>query len=390
MPAANKTSRRTKILFSSVVLVAFCICLESGARIIEIWLPTERIDYGQGFDHASRIFSADKNRSQLFRTRPDKRRAFHDQTFLVPKPPGTLRIVTLGGSSVNNLQVEWKKLTQQLQKQFTPQFANVEIINVGGRSYGSHRLVKVMQEMLAYEPDLVLVYSGHNEFEEVEQLHLSELNRVALNRTLSRLSLFRLLRDRWTDRQVSRLDREHRERVLADANVNVARAWRYPFTASDVAKRMSAFRENLTRIIQLCQRSNVPVIIGSVPSNLVKPYLPRKSRERFNEVVQFYRSQQFEDGLRLARKIVRETIGRHQSSDLENEIIRQLSKQYAVPLADVEYNIIMQEPHGWPGATLFTDHCHFNQQGNEFCRQTFEKVVSETLKKVLEESDNVN
>ena len=132
------------------------------------------------------------------------------------------------------------------------------------------------------------------------------------------------------------------------------------------------------------------MIIGSVPSNLVKPYLPRKSRERFNEVVQFYRSQQFEDGLSLARKILRETIGRHQSSDLENEIIRQLSKQYAVPLADVEYNIIMQEPHGWPGATLFTDHCHFNQQGNEFCRQTFEKVVSETLKKVLEESDNVN
>ena len=390
MPAANKASRRKKMLFSSIVLVAFCICLESGARIIEIWLPTETIDYGQGFDHASRIFSADKNRSELFRTRPDKRRAFHDQTFLVPKPPGTLRIVTLGGSSINNLQVEWKKLKQQLQKPFASHFSSVEIINAGGRSYGSHRLVKVLQEMLAYEPDLVLVYSGHNEFEEVEQLHLSEQNRVELNRTLSRLSLFRLLRDRWTDRQVSRLAREHRERVLANANVNVARAWRYPFTAADVTKRMSAFRENLTRIIQLCQHRKVAVIIASVPSNLVKPYLPRKSRERFREVVQLYEAHEFEDGLRLARRILRETIGRHQSSDLENEIIRQLSKQYKVPLADVERDIIAQEPYGWTGATLFSDHCHFNQRGNEICRQTFEKMVSETLNKVLEESDNVN
>ena len=390
MPAAKKPSLRKKVFFSGVVVVAFCVCLESAARIIEIWLPTETIDYGQGFDDASRIFSADKNRSELFRTRPGKRRVFHDQTFLVPKPLGTLRIVTLGGSSINNLQLEWKKLKQQLQKRLAPHFSNVEIINAGGRSYGSHRLVKVMQEMLSYEPDLVLVYSGHNEFEEVEQLHLSELNRVELNRTLSRFSLFRLLRDRWTDRQVSRLAREHRDRVLADANVNVARAWRYPFTAADVTKRMSAFRENLTRIIQLCQRCNVPVIIGSVPSNLVKPYLPRESRERFNEVVQFYQAQQFEDGLSLARNILRETIGRHQSSDLENEIIRQLSKQYNVPLADVERNIIAQEPHGWPGATLFSDHCHFNQRGNEICRQTFEKVVMKTSKTFLEESDKAS
>ena len=39
-----------------------------------------------------------------------------------------------------------------------------DVINAGGISYASYRVAKVMQELAEYEPDLFIVYCGHNEF----------------------------------------------------------------------------------------------------------------------------------------------------------------------------------------------------------------------------------
>ena len=39
-----------------------------------------------------------------------------------------------------------------------------EVINAGGISYASYREAKLVEEIARYQPDLVLVYSGHNEF----------------------------------------------------------------------------------------------------------------------------------------------------------------------------------------------------------------------------------
>ena len=39
-----------------------------------------------------------------------------------------------------------------------------EVINAGLLSYGSYRVAMVMEELITYEPDLFIVYTGHNEF----------------------------------------------------------------------------------------------------------------------------------------------------------------------------------------------------------------------------------
>ena len=38
------------------------------------------------------------------------------------------------------------------------------MINVGGISYASYRLLNLVEELSQYEPDLLIVYTGHNEF----------------------------------------------------------------------------------------------------------------------------------------------------------------------------------------------------------------------------------
>ena len=39
-----------------------------------------------------------------------------------------------------------------------------EVVNAGGISYASYRVTRVMEEISNYQPDLFIVYSGHNEF----------------------------------------------------------------------------------------------------------------------------------------------------------------------------------------------------------------------------------
>ena len=38
------------------------------------------------------------------------------------------------------------------------------MINAGGISYASYRVAVVIKELARYEPDLFIIYTGHNEF----------------------------------------------------------------------------------------------------------------------------------------------------------------------------------------------------------------------------------
>lgn len=149
-------------------------------------------------------------------TDPVKRVSFVRQRFLRDKPAGVFRIVAFGGSSVNYLEPEFKELERDLSAEFD-QFDQIEIINCGGLAYGSHRLALVMREMLEYQPDLILLYSGHNEFEEIEQLSLSGLKHLSFE----------------------------------------------------------SYMHNLRLILTTARNQQVPVIMGTVSSNLLRPYLPR-------------------------------------------------------------------------------------------------------------------
>jgi len=39
-----------------------------------------------------------------------------------------------------------------------------DVINAGGISYASYRVARLMEELIEYEPDLFVIYCGHNEF----------------------------------------------------------------------------------------------------------------------------------------------------------------------------------------------------------------------------------
>lgn len=82
--------------------------------------------------------------------------------FQVPKPAGTLRIFVAGESVAALLGGgPDSELTAALAAQYPGRA--VEVINAGMGAYESRRISGVVEEILAYEPDLLVVLSGNNE-----------------------------------------------------------------------------------------------------------------------------------------------------------------------------------------------------------------------------------
>ncbi len=337
------------------------------------------MDIGLGFTEDSRLFVPDPNDSRYLVTHPSKTVAFQNQRFLKKKAIGTLRIFFLGGSSVNYVNYELPDLAERLKEQLKPKYKKVEIINCGGLSYGTHRLVLIAREIVNYESDLVMIYSAHNEFEEIEQLHLARVQTTTLQRIIYSSAVMRFIRDRIAEYQISRLEAEHNRRMLAQSLPDAGKGWNHVFTPEEIAERMEKYRQNLSEIISLCKEKGIKVVIATVPSNYIKPNLIGKSAEEYEQVLKLIKEEKYEEAYELGRKIIRETSPRHQSSDLENNIVRELAEKYSIPLADVLSAVEQAEPHHIPGETLFNDHCHLNPAGNKIMIHTFEEKIVQLL-----------
>ncbi len=87
--------------------------------------------------------------------------------FTLPKPPGTLRIVFLGESTVIGFpygaEIAFPRQVELLLEAQQPG-TDVEVLNAGITAVNSFQLIDLARECLACEPDLVVVHFGHNEY----------------------------------------------------------------------------------------------------------------------------------------------------------------------------------------------------------------------------------
>ena len=315
---------KRNIAFSLITISLALLLLEGIGRLVEIWMPPKPIDEALGFDPTSKVFVTDSYDRGFRITLPSKIGIFLKQRFLAIKPHRIYRIAALGESSVNFLQPEFIKMAENLHAIFPDKYDKVEIINFGALSYGTQRLLFVLLEIFEYQPDLIILYAGHNEFEEVEQLKLAKLGWLTVNRTIRKSAFVRVISDMAAQYQINQLKKEHDLRMLSKG-VDSPRAWQYQFTKKDVDERMKAFRTNLEIMIRLCESKGVPLIIGTIPSNLYRPLLSPEYLAKYSEVQNLISRREFSKAYKRGQEILMESVWRHQSSGLENAIIRELA-----------------------------------------------------------------
>ncbi len=220
----------------------------------------------------------------LFESTPDGRfqipasrlRLFAPAEFSVHKEANTRRIFCVGGSTTQGEPYrpptafpEWLRLNLEL---IAPDI-DWEVVNCGGLSYATYRMLPIVEEVLDYEPDLIIVECGHNEF--LEERELSGWKRVpgVAVRALSYLHSLRVVeyasskltgtRDREPDVPKTRL------RTEVDALLdNRGGLESYQRGRLDAAAVVASLRWNLREMVAACRQRRVPIVLLVPTANI--------------------------------------------------------------------------------------------------------------------------
>ncbi|MEA1996799.1 MAG: tetratricopeptide repeat protein [Gemmatimonadota bacterium] len=229
------------------------------------------------------------------RTSPGKVQWFNEEDFAAEKEPSVFRIFTLGGSTAYGRPYRSQTsfsawLAKILNSGGHPPSVRCKVINAGGISYASYRVALVLEEVLRYQPDLIVIYTGHNEFLE-SRTYRSVLEQpsavLKAHDYLSRLRLYSLL-SRSIGAVRSRLGSSSEKRTAAagpesvlgpevetllDKSAGLELYQRDPVFSAGVFEH---FRYNVARMIAMCRDAGVPVVFCR-PVDNIKDFSPFKS-----------------------------------------------------------------------------------------------------------------
>lgn len=172
MPARRSSRRRkwTFRLFAVLIgLLPFVV-----AELILRWLEPSEPPVAEAVDrdplvdlHQLRPLFVRSEDGQRFEIAPERYNFFRPASFRRHKPEGSFRIFVVGGSTVQGrpyaTETAFPAFLQMHLQQLRPD-RQFEVVNCGGVSYASYRVAAIVEEVLGYEPDLLIVYTGHNEF----------------------------------------------------------------------------------------------------------------------------------------------------------------------------------------------------------------------------------
>lgn len=124
------------------------------------------IDPYVGFTSVRPLFERSDDGGE-FRIASNRKPLFCDESFLAEKPENGFRVFCVGGSTVQGrpfaVETAFPKW-MQLGLAAADTTREYEVVNCGGVSYASYRLAPIVEELLDHQPDLIVIYTGHNEF----------------------------------------------------------------------------------------------------------------------------------------------------------------------------------------------------------------------------------
>jgi lysophospholipase L1-like esterase len=365
--------------------------------------------------------------NDTYETAANRQNFFRPDSFPRVKRAREFRIFCLGGSTVQGrpFRTETSFTTWlELSLRAADPSRDWRVVNCGGISYASYRLVPILQEILNYQPDLVILYTGHNEF--LEERSYSHIKQRPEFLSLAVDGAFRLrsvvvLRELLN--QLSGQDQNVRQdRVLLAEEVQALLDYQggleqYHWDESWRRSVVEHFEFNLRRMVQICQQQDVPIWVADPVANL-RDCPPFKSEHRTDLKEQ--ELQQFDSLRSQAKSLYKSDIARatdllEQAAEIDSqfaglwfdlakcydalemveragecyvqakeldvcplrildsmhEVIRSVAEDNAIPLIPVQADFSARADDGIPGSFLLVDHVHPSILGHQFIANLF-------------------
>ena len=310
MPTRDGTATRRRWGFrlGAVLLVPFLLTSAEMVLRLADWPPPILPTVPESWGDAVQVVTptnrqvpletyTDSNGVLRARTTEAMRRAglMHDVDYPVEREEGTFRVFCLGGSATLGVPVERepaRTFPGRLETLLHEAGLEAEVFNLGGASFGSDEVVKILNTVITHDPSAVVVYSGNNEFFNYA-LQIFKLNRnqAARIREAPPLHLLRLLSQYRTAPRIdpdgpqpADIAARQRELVMAvvqnDLREHGDAALPKPSAGLGFERRdtpyqvvMSRYARNLEALVERVAQSNSPpsVYLVKLPANLLEP-----------------------------------------------------------------------------------------------------------------------
>jgi tetratricopeptide (TPR) repeat protein len=277
----NPPSRKRVVLFKAIgILLPFLILilLEFTLRIFHYGYDTSLF---MEYPRDQRYLVLNPNASRKYFTDPAMAPTGNSEPFKKIKDENTCRIFVLGESTtIGYPYFHNGSFHRWLQYRLTRTFPgrSFEIINLSVTAVNSYTVQGFAKELVDYQPDAVLIYSGHNEY--YGTLGVASTSRLSGNRTLIRLMLA-LRRLRLTQlltngyRQLMGLFRAAgnysgetlMQLMVADSHI--------PYGSVVYQRGLDQFEANMGETLKLFSDRHIPVYISNLVSNEkdMKPFV---------------------------------------------------------------------------------------------------------------------
>ena len=439
----NKTALWQSVLISVVSVAIFFTLLEGGLAVLGVNPALQSKDPFVGFVSNVPLFveKTDTDGQKIMATANNKLSFFNPQEFTKEKAPGTYRIFSLGGSTTYGRPYDdttsFTGWLRELLPVADPQ-QKWEVINAGGISYASYRVANLMKELVRYEPDLFIIYSGHNEFLE-ERTYGTMRNIPDIIKSTTAL----LARSRtWTAissalKHLNALpnnDQGKKTQLSGEVNTLLSRSAGLDRYKRDNALRdkiMTHYRISLERMVKIARAAGAEVIFVTPASNLKdsSPFKSQhtdgivkanelKSEELLTNAIVFMQKSEWSEALESLEKALAIdpeyselhyrrgktlfALDRHDEAFTDfikardndvcplralspmQDILAEFARDKRIKLVDfiniIEKQTLVKQGHRIPGREYFLDHVHPTIKGNrilaaELVRAMIEKGI---------------
>jgi tetratricopeptide (TPR) repeat protein len=330
---------------------------------------------------------------------------------LQAKKNNSFRVLCLGESAMFGVPFQiGATIPALVRKQLRHLYPDmeIEVINLGASAINSNVIREMVPEFLSLEPDLVLVYTGHNEFFGPEGIGASWLEQQ-----LPFLTPWKYRVRRWplfvgVQRWIgggsgTKADGERNLMRQVSGGAEIA-------LNSPAAQRVfRQFEENLRDIVQGFRSHAVPLVLGDLSSNLMfPPFAPRPGAhpEELSSAIAEGRFAEAESlitrgldadsvnayylywrgrlslstgdsgsAVRFLERARDNDLLKFRAPGRINEIIRKIGREESVPVLPVDSLLRARSPHGITDTTFFCEHLHFTFSGYDLVAREFVQAI---------------
>lgn len=207
---------------------------------------------------------------------------FKPTLFRKEKTPETFRILCIGESSMFGVPYQMTSTIPGIvRKQLRHIYPGkeIEVINLGASAINTNVILDLSRDFLSFQPDLVLLYAGHNEFYGPDGVGASFLEKqfsflTPLKYSLGDLAIVEFLRSKL-------MDNASRPNAGEDMTLmqQVSQRNKVPLHSQDAERIFVRFESNLKSLIEIFRTRQIPIVISDVTSNLTFPPFSSASQQ---------------------------------------------------------------------------------------------------------------